>query len=84
VHQNQVNIIQKLTDDYNALKKTVDGGEFRSPMAVAVIGGLIVSTGLSLIFVPAFFLVMDDVSRVFARVFARLRAPEEAAQVTPR
>jgi hypothetical protein len=28
VHQNQVNAIQKLTDDYNALKKTVDGGEF--------------------------------------------------------
>jgi predicted nuclease with TOPRIM domain len=28
VHQNQVNAIQKLTEDYNALKKTVDGGEF--------------------------------------------------------
>jgi hypothetical protein len=25
-----VNTIQKLTDDYNALKKTVDGGEFRT------------------------------------------------------
>jgi len=28
VHQNQVNAIQKLTEEYNALKKTVDGGEF--------------------------------------------------------
>jgi multidrug efflux pump subunit AcrB len=65
-----------------------DGGEFRSPMAVAVIGGLIVSTGLSLIFVPAFFLVMDDVSRLCARVFGRVRNPGDAApapaEVTPR
>ena len=30
VHQNQVNMIQKLTEDYNALKKTVDGGEFKT------------------------------------------------------
>jgi hypothetical protein len=36
------------------------GGEFRSPMALAVIGGLIFSTILSLVFVPAMFMVMDD------------------------
>jgi multidrug efflux pump subunit AcrB len=36
------------------------GGEFRSPMALAVIGGLIFSTVLSLIFVPAMFMMMDD------------------------
>jgi hypothetical protein len=30
VHQNQVNVIQKLTEDYNTLKKTVDGGEFHT------------------------------------------------------
>ena len=36
------------------------GGEFRSPMALAVIGGLIFSTVLSLIFVPAMFMLMDD------------------------
>ena len=30
VHQNQVNTIQKLTDDYNTLKKTIDGGQFGS------------------------------------------------------
>ncbi|MGO3933498.1 efflux RND transporter permease subunit [Rhodopseudomonas pseudopalustris] len=40
------------------------GGEFRSPMALAVIGGLIFSTVLSLIFVPAMFMMMDDVGRV--------------------
>jgi hypothetical protein len=30
VHQNQVNTIQKLTEDYNELKKTVEGGNFQS------------------------------------------------------
>ncbi|MGU3538585.1 efflux RND transporter permease subunit [Methylobacterium sp. A54F] len=47
------------------------GGEFRAPMAIAVIGGLIVSTGLSLVFVPAFFVLMDDLSRLTARLFGR-------------
>ncbi|GJE18933.1 efflux RND transporter permease subunit [Methylobacterium marchantiae] len=47
------------------------GGEFRAPMAVAVIGGLIVSTGLSLIFVPAIFVLVDDLSRLFVRLFSR-------------
>ena len=48
------------------------GGEFRSPMAIAVIGGLIVSTLLSLLFVPAFFTIMDDVGRLSWRIFGRL------------
>ena len=47
------------------------GGEFRAPMAIAVIGGLLVSTLLSLLFVPAFFVLMDDLSRFFAWVFGR-------------
>lgn len=47
------------------------GGEFRAPMAIAVIGGLIVSTLLSLVFVPAFFILMDDLSRLFGRLFSR-------------
>ena len=48
------------------------GGEFRSPMALAVIGGLIFSTLLSLIFVPAMFLMMDDVGRLSWRFGKRL------------
>jgi multidrug efflux pump subunit AcrB len=36
------------------------GGEFRSPMALAIIGGLVFSTALSLLFVPAMFMMMDD------------------------
>jgi multidrug efflux pump subunit AcrB len=44
------------------------GGEFRSPMAIAVIGGLVVSTFLSLLFVPAVFAIIDDL-RLFLRNF---------------
>jgi multidrug efflux pump subunit AcrB len=48
------------------------GGEFRSPMAIAVIGGLVVSTVLSLLFVPALFAFMDDIGRFSERVAGRL------------
>ena len=48
------------------------GGEFRSPMALAVIGGLIFSTVLSLVFVPAMFMVMDDFGSLIWRLGKRL------------
>ncbi|MGO9006669.1 MAG: efflux RND transporter permease subunit [Beijerinckiaceae bacterium] len=48
------------------------GGEFRSPMAIAVIGGLVVSTFLSLLFVPAFFAVMDDLGTFLGTVWSRI------------
>ena len=44
---------------------------FRSPMAVAVIGGLITSTFLSLLVIPAVFTIVDDVALWFARVFRK-------------
>ena len=47
------------------------GGEFRAPMAIAVIGGLIVSTLLSLVFVPVVFAFMDDIGRLISRWAAR-------------
>ncbi|MDQ0995784.1 hydrophobe/amphiphile efflux-1 (HAE1) family protein [Phyllobacterium ifriqiyense] len=46
-----------------------DGGEFRAPMAIAVIGGLLVSTVLSLVFVPSFYTIMDDVSHWTGKIF---------------
>ena len=54
-----------------------DGGEFRSPMAIAVIGGLIVSTVLSLVFVPSFFTVMDDVGHFLSWMFGRFIGPRD-------
>jgi len=47
------------------------GGEFRSPMAIAVIGGLVMSTLLSLVFVPALFTVMDDLGLKTRALFGR-------------
>ncbi len=54
------------------------GGEFRSPMALAVIGGLIFSTALSLVFVPAMFLLMDDVGNFFARLGRKVISSNDA------
>ena len=48
------------------------GGEFRSPMALAVIGGLLFSTVLSLVFVPAMFMVMDDIGALIWRFGKKL------------
>jgi len=60
-----------------------EGGAFRSPMASVVIGGLITSTVLSLVFVPAVFTVLDDLNRLCGRVFGRFVGardePEPAA-----
>jgi len=47
------------------------GSEIRAPMGVAVIGGLVVATVLSLLVVPAFYLVTD-------RAAARLRRGRDA------
>src|ERR1700760_3111865 len=61
------------------------GGEFRSPMALAVIGGLIFSTILSLVFVPAMFMVMDDIGALFWRFGKQLlssSASDGMAKVT--
>ncbi|MNW14924.1 Cobalt-zinc-cadmium resistance protein CzcA [compost metagenome] len=44
-----------------------DGGAFRAPMAIVVIGGLLASTALSLLFVPALFLRVHALQVVFAR-----------------
>ncbi|WP_332700374.1 efflux RND transporter permease subunit [Bosea sp. (in: a-proteobacteria)] len=54
-----------------------DGGEFRAPMAIAVIGGLIVSTVLSLVFVPSFYTVMDDLGRLLSWAFGRFFSKPE-------
>jgi multidrug efflux pump subunit AcrB len=59
------------------------GGEFRSPMAIAVIGGLMSSTLLSLVFVPAVFAVMDDLAKLAWRIFARFIGPGEEQSAPP-
>jgi multidrug efflux pump subunit AcrB len=47
------------------------GAETRGPMAVAIIGGLVVSTALSLLVVPAFFVVADSLKTRLAALMHR-------------
>jgi hypothetical protein len=52
---------------------------FRAPMAVAVIGGLITSTGLTLVIVPAAFTLIDDIERWLGPKVAGLLATRPPA-----
>jgi len=45
------------------------GSETRSPMAISVIGGLILSTMLTLIVIPVVYTVVDDIWQAFSRRF---------------
>ncbi|WP_050524546.1 efflux RND transporter permease subunit [Pseudorhodobacter wandonensis] len=60
-----------------------EGGSFRAPMATAVIGGIIVSTVLSLVIVPSFYLIMDDLSRLLGRLFGRLIGKADVEETIP-
>ena len=54
------------------------GSEFRQPMAVAVIGGLITSTVLSLVLVPVVYEIVDDIEMWLRPKLARVVTPREA------
>jgi hydrophobe/amphiphile efflux-1 (HAE1) family protein len=61
------------------------GGDtaFRQPMAIAVIGGLITSTALTLVIVPAAFTLVDDVERWLAPKFGRVLTAQPPPAGTP-
>ena len=44
-----------------------EGSQFRAPLGIAVIGGTITSTVLTLIVIPTFYEIMDDMRSWFAR-----------------
>ena len=52
------------------------GGEIRRPMAIGVLGGMLVSTALSLLVVPAFYVLLDDVLSWFRRIKKKPAASE--------
>ena len=54
------------------------GSEFRQPMAVAVIGGLITSTVLSLVLVPVVYEIIDDIEQWLTPKLSRITTPREA------
>ena len=53
------------------------GAAFRQPMAVAVIGGLITSTVLSLVIVPVVYEIVDDIEAWLKPRLGRLTTPRE-------
>ncbi|WP_420963156.1 efflux RND transporter permease subunit [Brucella sp. IR073] len=55
-----------------------DGGEFRSPMAIAVIGGLLVSTLLSLVVIPSLHLTVSNLGDRISAMLKPLFQPEGA------
>ncbi|MGZ9113292.1 MAG: efflux RND transporter permease subunit [Brevundimonas sp.] len=57
--------------------------EFRQPMAIAVVGGLISSTFLSLLFIPPIFTIIDDIAGFFARRMSKMFAGQRHAPVRP-
>jgi HAE1 family hydrophobic/amphiphilic exporter-1 len=61
-----------------------EGAEMRAPMGIAVIGGLLTSTLLTLVVVPAGYTVMDDLSRFVARLLGRKpREQQELPSLEP-
>ena len=61
------------------------GGDtaFRQPMAIVVIGGLITSTALTLVIVPAAFTIVDDIERWLAPRFGRVLTSQPAPGAAP-
>ena len=55
-----------------------DGSEFRAPMAIAVIGGVISSTLLSLVVVPVFYLTIEGGKSRLARLLGFGKKPDAA------
>jgi hydrophobic/amphiphilic exporter-1 (mainly G- bacteria), HAE1 family len=55
-----------------------EGSEFRAPMAIAVIGGVVSSTLLSLIVVPAFYLAIEGLKSRVSRILRPSRRTSAA------
>lgn len=52
-----------------------EGSEFRAPMAIAIIGGVLSSTALSLVVVPVVYLSIENGKGQLARWFGRAKRP---------
>jgi HAE1 family hydrophobic/amphiphilic exporter-1 len=50
-----------------------DGGEWRAPLAVTVIGGLLTSTVLTLLVIPSVYTLVDDAQGCLASLPRRVR-----------
>ncbi|MCC7367874.1 MAG: efflux RND transporter permease subunit [Chloroflexi bacterium] len=55
--------------------KLQDGGESRAPLAVVIMGGVLSSTLLTLVLVPAVYTILDDAKTALEALFGRLGLP---------
>ncbi|MFS8056737.1 efflux RND transporter permease subunit [Rhizobium sp. BR 317] len=62
-----------------ALSLTGGDSSFRQPMAIVVIGGVMMSTLLSLIVIPVIFTFVDDLEQVLKRLLRRVGLSHESA-----
>jgi len=58
---------------------TGEGAQFRSPLGIAVIGGVITSTVLTLVAIPTFYEILDEWRSSFARRFG-VRVAQRTAE----
>ncbi|MDK4715212.1 efflux RND transporter permease subunit [Rhizobium sp. CNPSo 4039] len=66
-----------------ALSLTGGDSSFRQPMAIVVIGGVTMSTLLSLIVIPVIFTFVDDLETVLKRLLRRIGLSPESATEAP-
>jgi HAE1 family hydrophobic/amphiphilic exporter-1 len=60
-----------------------EGSELLQAAAVVLIGGLLTSTLLTLVFVPAMYTIFDDAQGGVVRLFRWLRRPKKAKSTAP-
>jgi HAE1 family hydrophobic/amphiphilic exporter-1 len=60
------------------------GAEFRAPMAIAVIGGVLSSTVLTLLVVPVVFVQMERFSSFLTRIYHYISPPQEDEELQTR
>ncbi|REG83871.1 efflux RND transporter permease subunit [Marinomonas pollencensis] len=68
---------------FGALPMALDSGgdaDLRSPLGIAICGGLLVSQILTLYTTPVVYLYMERISAISSRLWKRLIRPEEATQ----
>ena len=59
------------------------GAESRRPMGVAVVGGMITSTFLTLVIIPVVYTIFSDVAVFFRRLFGISEKPAEPTIAQP-
>jgi HAE1 family hydrophobic/amphiphilic exporter-1 len=59
------------------------GSEFRQPLGIVIIGGLLLSSLLTLLVIPCSYTVFDDINNWFSRVTYRRRPDMDALLPEP-